>query len=279
MDTPQPAAATGWPAMPPDTPPPGPAAPAEPGVPRQAALLARAAAGSLVAALLIPLLAEGPDRWNVFAVLSPIEALGVAFSLWVLTTARHSLSFVAGALIGLGVLTSVAALGLLRFTLERLDGLSTLLAIVVLLGAGAAVAAGLGCLRAAPAEPARALNPGPLVLGLAGAALIAVALFVNYDGFSSLWLELQEGVSAEFFFEPAVAAGGALAGLVLLGSRPRFAGGMLTAVGLAATLHFIGLIVAAARAIGEVGDTGAGGFIGVLGGLLILAAGVLANRG
>jgi serine/threonine protein kinase len=278
MDTPQPPAA-GWPAMPPAE--PSPAAPAadDAGVPRHAALLARAAAGSLVAALLIPLLAEWPDRWNVFAVLSPFEALGVAFSLWVLTTAHHSLSFVAGALLGLGVLISVAALGLLRFTLERLDGLSTMLTIVVLLGAGAAVAAGIGCLRTAPPEATRALNPGPLVLGLAGAALVVVALFVNYDGFSSLWSELQEGESAEFFFEPAVAAGAALAALVLLGSRPRFAGGLLAAVGLAATLHFLGLIVAAARAIGEVGDTRAAGFIGVLGGVLILAAGVLANRG
>ena len=89
MDTPQPVAATGWAGhgRRPEPPPATPAAD-EPGVPRQAALLARAAAGgSLVAALLIPLLADWPDRWNVFAVLSPFEALGVVFSLWVLTTA------------------------------------------------------------------------------------------------------------------------------------------------------------------------------------------------
>jgi hypothetical protein len=278
MPTPQPAAA-GWPAMPPGTPPPGPAAVAEPGVPRQAALLARVAAGAFAVALLVPLVAEGDSRWNVFAVLSPIEALGVALSLWVLTTARHSLSFVAGALIGFGVVGIVAALGLLRFTLERLDGLATLLAVVVLAGAAAALAAGAGCLRAAPPEGARALNPAPLVLGLAGAGLAAVALFVDYDGFSSLWLELQEGDSAEFFFEPAVAAAAAFAGLLLLGARPRFAGGLLAAVGLAVTLHFIGLLVAAARAIGEVGEVRAAGYVGLLGGLLILAAGVLANRG
>ena len=45
-----------------------------------------------------------------------------------------------------------------------------------------------------------------------------------------------------------------------------------------AALHYVGLLVAAARAIGEVGDTRAAGYIGVLGGLLILAAGALASR-
>jgi hypothetical protein len=173
---------------------------------------------------------------------------------------------------------TVASLALLRFTLERLDGLSTLLAVVVLAGAGATLAAGVGCLRVSRPEAPAAVDPGPLVFGLAGAALAAVALFVNYDGFSSLWTELQEGESAEFFVEPAVAVAAALAGLVLLGSRPRLAAGLLGAVGLATALHFLGLIVAAARAIGEVGDTRAAGFIGVLGGLLILAAGAWALR-
>jgi hypothetical protein len=116
------------------------------------------------------------------------------------------------------------------------------------------------------------------VLGLVGAGLASVALFVNYDGFSSLWVELQEGESAEFFFEPAVIVVAALLGLGLLGSRPRLAGGLLLAVGVAAALHYLGLIVAAWRAIGEVGEVRAAGFIGFAGGLLILGAGRLASR-
>ena len=188
-------------------------------------------------------------------------------------------SLAAGWLLGFGALAVVAALALLRFTSNRLDGLSTLLAVIVLLGAGATLAAGVGCLRASPPESgATTFNPGPLVLGLAGVGLAGVALFVDYDGFSSLWDELVETESAEFFFEPAIAVAAALAGLVLLGARPRLAAGLLLAVGTVATLHFLGLLVAAARAIGEVGDTRAAGYIGVLGGLLILAAGALASR-
>ena len=268
------------------TPPPRPAAPdpaAAPRVPRQTVLLARAGALSAVAALLIPLLGEGFDRWNLFAVLSPIEAVGVAIATWLiarsLSAARIDTSLAAGWLLGFGALAVVAALALLRFTSNRLDGLSTLLAVIVLLGAGATLAAGVGCLRASPPESgATTFNPGPLVLGLAGVGLAGVALFVDYDGFSSLWDELVETESAEFFFEPAIAVAAALAGLVLLGARPRLAAGLLLAVGTVATLHFLGLLVAAARAIGEVGDTRAAGYIGVLGGLLILAAGALASR-
>ncbi len=267
------------------TPPPRPAAPepvASRGAP-QTVRLARAGALSAVAALLIVLLAEGFDRWNLFAVLSPIEAVGVAVATWLIARAlsagRIDTSLAAGWLLGFGALGVVAALALLRHTSERLGGLSTLLAVIVLLGAGAILAAGVGCLRASPPERgATTFNPGPLVLGLAGIGLAGVALFVDYDGFSSLYDELVETESAEFFFEPAVAVVAALTGLVLLGSRPRLAAGLLLAVGTAASLHFLGLLAAAARAIGEVGDTRAAGYIGVVGGLLILAAGALASR-
>ena len=263
---------------PPQPAPPEPAPAAEPGVPRQSLLLARAGALSAVAAVLIPLFAEGVDRWNLFAVLSPFEAAGAAVAIWVVSR-RADASLAAGWLLGLGGLGVVAALALVRFTANRLDALSTLLAVVALLGALATLAAGVGCLRASgPPAVGAALNPGPLVLGLAGAAVATVALFVNYDGLSSLWLELQEGESAEFFFEPALIVVVALVGLGLLGSRARLAGGLLLAAGLAASLHYVGLLVAAAKAIGEEGEVGSAGYIGLLGGLLILAAGALASR-
>ena len=51
-----------------------------------------------------------------------------------------------------------------------------------------------------------------------------------------------------------MAAAAALAGLLLLAARPRFAAGLLLAVGTALTLHYLGLLVAAWRAIGEVGE-------------------------
>ena len=110
-----------------------------------------------------------------------------------------------------------------------------LLAVVVLLGAVAVLAAGLGCLRSdSPREAAAALDPAPLVLGLAGAGLAGVAMFVNYDGFSSLWSELAEGVSAEFVVEPVIpgsghprrpgAAGRAAAGRRRPAARGRYGG-------------------------------------------------------
>ena len=130
--------------------------------------------------------------------------------------------------------------------------------------------------RAGP--PPRRVDPGVLLLGLAGAALACAALFVHYDGFSSLWSEVGEGESAEFFVEPVVAVVMMLVGLGSLGTRPRFASALLFAVGSATALHFVGVFVAAWRAIGEVGEIRAAGFIGVLGGLLVAAAGAWVQR-
>lgn len=49
------------------------------------------------------------------------------------------------------------------------------------------------------------VDPGAMLLGLAGVSLAFAALFVYYDGSSSLWSEVGERTSAGFFFEPAVA--------------------------------------------------------------------------
>jgi serine/threonine protein kinase len=247
------------------------------------ALLARAGGGAVLAALAIAVLAPGHTRWDLFAVLSPFEAAGIAIATWgaarALSTARISPAVAAGVLIGFGVLTAVAALALIRFAVNRLETPSTVLAFVVLLGAGALLAAGITCLRGASRdEAATPVDPATLVLGLAGTALAGAAIFVRYDGFSSLWTELVERESAEFFFEPMIAVVVMLAGLLLSGGRPRLACGLLLAAGSAAALHFLGLIVAAWRAIGEVGEIRAAGFIGLLGGLLVLAAGVRAHQ-
>ena len=43
-------------------------------------------------------------------------------------------------------------------------------------------------------------------------------------------------------------------------------------------LHHLGVVVAAWRAIGEVGEIRAAGFIGILGGLLVFAAGAWVQR-
>jgi serine/threonine protein kinase len=256
---------------------------AGPPVPRAVGARARAGALALLAALVIPVVASSPDRWNVFAVFSPFEAAGTALATWLVARAlsrdRISGSLAAGALVGFGVLTTVASLALLRFSLHRLDAGPTVLAVVVLLGALAILAGGVTCTRSSAGSATIArVDPAALVLGLAGAALACVALFVNYDGYSSLWSEVGEGESAEFFFEPMVAVAAMVVGLVMLGTRPRLAAALLGAVGTATALHFIGVIIAAWRAIGEVGEVRSAGFIGVIGGLLVVAAAASAYR-
>jgi serine/threonine protein kinase len=252
-------------------------------VPPRVIVLAHVGALALIAALLIPLLAEWPDRWNVFAVLSPFEAVGVGLGTWVvaqsLSAARVSTATAAGALLGFGGLMLVASIALLRFTINRLDALSTVLAAIVFLGAVATLVAGIGCFRASPrGGPIAPVDPGQLVLGLAGAVLAGAAILTNYDGFSSLWSELADGESAEFVFEPVVLVAGILLGLGLLGAQPQLAAGLLLAMGTAATLHHLGVIVAAWRAIGEVGEIRSAGFIGVAGGLLVVAVGTWVHR-
>src|SRR4051812_17084288 len=235
---------------------------------------ARIGAVALLAGLLIPLFAEFADRWNVFAVLSPFELVGVAALVWIAASGRLSAEVAGGVLVGCGAVALAGAIGLLKFTTQRLGAVGGLLAVVVFLPAAPDLTAGVPPLRPAPPGPAAAgADPGPLVLGLAGVGLAVVALIVDYDGFSSLLDELKESDSAEFFFAPAVGAAAALAGLLLLAARPRFAAGLLLAVGTTLTLHYLGLLVAAWRAIGEVGDVRSAGYIGIVAGLLILAAG------
>ena len=215
----------------------------------------------------------------MFAVLSPFELVGVAALVWVAASGRWSAEVAGGVLVGCGALALAGAIGLLKFTSQRLGVVGVLLAVVVAVAAAVILAAGVRSLRATPRGPAATgADPGPLVLGLAGIGLAVVALIVDYDGFSSLLDELKEGESAEFFFGPAVGAAAALAGLLLLAARPRFAAGLLLAVGATLTLHYLGLLVAAWRAIGEVGDVRSAAYFGIVGGLLILAAGAWTKR-
>ncbi len=76
----------------------------------------------------------------------------------------------------------------------------------------------------------------------------------------------------------SVAAYTAAAGIALLQARPRLAAGLLLATGLTLTLQFMGVLIAAWRAIGEVGEVESAGVIGLLGGAIVLAAGAYAAR-
>ena len=116
----------------------------------------------------------------------------------------------------------IASLALLRFTIHRLDALSVVLAVVVLLGAVAMLARGdrLPAVRAARRTRLGRRSPGRSCSGSRAPGSPRVAMFTNYDGFSSLWSELAEGESAEFVFEPAVLVVAILLGLACsAGSR------------------------------------------------------------
>jgi hypothetical protein len=262
---------------------PPPPAVAEPPAPAYVGRILRPAAVALLAALPIPLIASSYEGWNLFAVLSPFEAVGAAVVvLWVARGLRYydmATSLAAGVLLAVGVLTTVASFGLLKFSIERLDSLAIALTVVVLAGALAILAAGVACMRGSHAVAAvTPVDPASLLLGLGGAGLVFAALFVNYDGLSTLWSEVGEGESAEFFFEPAVAVALIVVGVVALGSRLRFASGMLIAAGGLTALHFLGLVFAAWRAVGEIGNVQAAGFLGMVGGLLAAAAGGYSYR-
>ena len=199
--------------------------------------------------------------------LSPFEAAGAAW----LVLKRPS----PGVFLAAGGLTAVAAVGLMKFTIERLSPVTIVFAVIALAGALAILLAGA---RDIPPERANEpVDPAMLLFGLAGTALLVAALLVNYDGQSSLWSEVGEGESAEFFFLPALAVFTALVGLISLGTRPRLAAQLLQATGAIVALHFLGVIVAAALAIGERGDVKAAGFLGVIGGVLVVVAGAYAG--
>jgi hypothetical protein len=246
-------------------------------------VLARLGAAGLLGALPIPLLAAGFERWNVFAVVPPFEAVAASLALWWLARAASrgqvSASIAAGVLLPIGALLAVGSIGLVKFSGQRIGAVAVLLSVVVLLGALAAALSGAECLRTAPrAMGTVPVDPAALIVVLAASGLLGVALFAKYDGQSSLWSEVGEGASAEFFFEPALALALVFVAALALASRQRFASALLITVGLQVALHHGGVLIAAWRAVGEVGEVRAAGFIGVAGGVLAALAGWYVHR-
>jgi Caspase domain len=252
----------------------------EPLPPERVTWMGRAAALALLAILPQSLVTFGnntPTGWNAFAVLSPIEGALAALAVWLLVAALQSgrvpTSVGAGALLVFGASCTASAVGLVFFSAEWVSLSAVLFALAVLAGAVLTIAAGVDCLRTAlPTAGAGRVTPEALVLGGAGVVAGFVALFVKYDGESSLVDEL-EGLG-EYFFSAAFACLLALVGLLTLRGWPRFAAGALVASGLGLAVHYLGIVLASANAIGEPGETRAGGFTGILGGLLVATAGI-----
>ena len=259
-------------------PSPHPAVIPEPEPPGWVPTAGRAAAAGLIAALPLPLMAGDPGAWNLFAVVAPFEVVLAAVALLLASGAlrRQQLptSSAAGLFIVVGILMSAAGLGLVKFSAEDIGPLGAALSALVVVSGIIAVIAGAACWRlVSERRDDGPVEPVWLVLALVGAGLSGVALFVRYDGFSSLWTELGEIESAEFFFEPAIAVVLLLVGAMMLPSRRRFGAAVLISAGALTAVHHLGLLIAAWRAIGEVGEVQSAGWIGIAGGLLAVFAG------
>jgi hypothetical protein len=220
--------------------------------------------------------------WNAFAAFSPVEAVLAAIAVWLLVDAvgsgRLPTSVGAGALLVVGVSGTVSVLGLASFTWKWVDRSTgaVVWALVALAGTVLVVAAAVECLRTAlPTAKAGRVGVEALVLAVAGMGGAVVALGVRYDGYSSLLTELDEG-NGWFFVGAASGCLLALVGVLALRGWPRFAAGVLLASGAGLALRYLGVVLASANAIGEAGGTKAGGFVGILGGLLVAAAGCYA---
>jgi hypothetical protein len=250
----------------------------EPPLPRWIPATTRSAAVALLAALPLPLMASTPDGWNILAVVGPLEIVVAALVLLgapILIKRRQlSVAGAAGVFLAVGMLAIAVGFGLVKFSSERVGGPAVVLSVIVVLGGIAAVVAGATCAKASAGSPAAGrVESVWLMVALVGAGLVGVALFVPYDGYSSLWTEVEEISSAEFFFEPAVAVACLLLGATMLPSRRALGAALLITTGLLTACHFLGLLVAAMRAIGEVGEVRSAGWIGLVGGVLSTVAG------
>ncbi|HEX6683047.1 MAG TPA: hypothetical protein VF062_09645, partial [Candidatus Limnocylindrales bacterium] len=262
------------------TPVPGPVSD-EPMPPARVTWMGRVGALGLLAVIPASLVTFGENSttgWNAFAVFSPIEGFLAAVAVWLLIDllrrGRVPASVGAGALLVIGASEAVSALGLAAFAGDWVPS-AVPVVVVVVAGGLLTFAAGVDCLRTAlPTPKSGAIGIEPLALGGAGVAAAFVGLFLNYDGESSLVSELEE--IGEYFYSAAFACLLALGALLAVRGWPRLASGALLASGGVLAVHYLGIVLASASAIGEPGDTRAGAFIGILGGLLVAAAGAYA---
>ena len=149
---------------------------------------------------------------------------------------------------------------------------------MALLGAVAALVVGISLVRQPGVETVGAAERSMMILALLGTVLTAVALFIPYDDFSSLWVEVMEGTSAMFAYLPITAVLLLVVATFQLGSRRELAAGMLSAAGVLTAVHFVGVLLAASFAVGEVGGVRAAWVVGVAGGVLVGVAGWLTHQ-
>jgi hypothetical protein len=214
----------------------------------------------------------------IWAIWSPLEAFGAVLLVIaaVLATRRGRLSRDAadGLLLGVGVIVCAAMAAFVGSEFD-FDGTVRFTAV----GAAAIAAAGaLGLLtRRAPEVGWPRLSR---VLTAAGVVLALSPLVMNMAYWENSGL-LEEWGGA-FYIEVLVAGAVAVVAMLWLLRLPRArlrAGGALIAVGALLALHLTAHMVQIVKWEGSVDALRFGGFFGVAGGLLLVAAGISVLRG
>lgn len=214
-------------------------------------------------------LATGFD-W-IWAIWSPIEAFGAALlvALAVLASRRGRIRREAadGLLLTTGVVVIAAMLAFVGS--ELTFGGTVALTVAGAVAIGAAGALGLLTRRAREvgwSRRARVMTAVGIVLGLS-------PLVVNVAEWSNSGL--IESWGGSYYLEVLVAGGAAILAMLFLYRSPRArlpAGGALIAVGLLLALHYAGVMVLVGKQEGA-DALRLGGVVGIVGGLLLLAAG------
>jgi hypothetical protein len=212
---------------------------------------------------------------DVLSALSPLVLIvGTLAAVLLAHTSARWRPFAAGLLIGFGVAGAAKYGGLVLNQLSKDDVRPGSIAVLLLVTAGAGALAVLGSRLGLPPEEgpvSRRTRMVAVALAVAGALLVLVGCAVDYNGANSKSILADDGW---FALDPLA---GALVGLgaVFVGrGSGRVGAGILVAagvVGLALWPRFIGVPIALDD---QFGSAAPGGFIGLLGSLLLVAAGV-----
>ena len=209
---------------------------------------------------------------EIWFVWSPVEAIGAALLAAgvVLATHRGRLGYEAadGVLLGVGLLVMAAMAAFVRSASWEFGGTAQLTAVGAV-AIGAAGALGALTRRGREAGSSRRAT----AVAAAGSALVLSPLFVNLADAENY--TLLDGVwGGPYYGEVVVAGLVAIVALLLLIRVPRarlHAAGALVAVGILMVIHYAAFMIQVDHYGGAMGR---GGPLGVLGGLLLVAAGI-----
>jgi hypothetical protein len=231
--------------------------------------------------------ATGIKHAGLFTAFSPLTLVLGAFAALALAFRPRTRELGAGLLIGFGVAGAVKYVGLLgRVVSEKGEESRSLSPVVfagVVAGAVLLVMAGvwLARLNAPSADTVVPLGILVPMLLFVAALLIVIGSVMAFNGGIAGGRFVRSVVPDEGWLaiDPLVVPAAALAGIILLASGRRLlAAGLLIALGIESSTLWLRYLGVSAIAPDSNGSLGAGGAVGLLGGVLILVAGLLVWR-